>query len=52
MKKKLPKMQIEPGTSSLTLRVGILPLYQVFPDGYRLFCTAYNCYMFINTVNS
>ena len=35
----------------LTLRVGVLSLYQVFPGGYRLFCTAYNAsYMFINPV--
>ena len=26
---------------ALTLTVGILPLYQVFPGGYRLFCTVY-----------
>ena len=47
--KKLSTMGIKPGTSFF-LRVGVLPLYQVFPGGYRLFCTAYKCYMFINPV--
>ena len=28
--------------SNQALRVGVLPLYQVFLGGYRLSCTAYN----------
>ena len=32
-----------PGMGPLTLRVGVLPLYQVFPGGYRLFCTNAIC---------
>ena len=32
-----------PGMGPLTLRVGVLPLYKVFPGGYRLFCTNAIC---------
>ena len=46
--KKLPTAGIEP--AAFYFKVGILSLYQVFPGGYRLFCTAYKCYMFINPV--
>ena len=48
--KKKPKTLPTVGIEPLTLRVGILPLYQVIPGGYRLFCTAYKCYMFVNRV--